>query len=58
MVTSDLWPGVHHVDVVAARVGLHDGLQHLFILLGASAEAGQGLTTAADSSLGEEGVRG
>lgn len=46
-----LGSGVHHVDVVTAGVGLHQGLQHQLVLLTSSAETGQGLTAAAHRGL-------
>lgn len=46
-----LGSGVHHVDAVAARVGLHYGLQHQLILLTSSAEPWQRLAAAADGGL-------
>lgn len=46
-----LGPGVHHVYVITARVGFHQGLHHHLILLTSSAEAWQRLTAAADCSL-------
>lgn len=48
---TDLGPGVDHVDVVAAWIGLHHSLQHHLVLLAASTEAGQRLTAPAHCCL-------
>lgn len=49
---AHLGPGVHHIHEVAAGIGPQDGLQHLFVLQAASAEARQRLAAAADGGLG------
>lgn len=48
---AHLGPGVHHIHEVAAGIGPQDGLQHLFVLQAASAEARQRLAAAADGGV-------
>lgn len=43
---TDLGSGVHNIHESAARIRLHDGLQHLLILQAASTEARKRLTAA------------
>lgn len=46
-----LGSGIHYINVVTARVGLHDSLQHHLVLLTASTEAWEWLTAPAHCCL-------